>query len=201
MHQDRKPFQPFGGYESLRVYPLAELIYDATVVFCERFLADNKRTTDQMVQAARSGVRNISEGSGAAATSKKSEMLLTNVARASLKDELLPDYRSFLRQRGLPVWDKAHPNALEMRRRLKVRRLENLPKAAPGKVILTGQEGLVDFVRHAEPELAGNAMICAVCQATWLLWRQMQGQMRQFEGEGGFSEELYRKRSRRTGRG
>ena len=201
MSQDPKPFQPFGGYESLRVYPLAELIYDATVVFCDRFLADNKRTTDQMVQAARSGVRNISEGSGAAATSKKSEMLLTNVARASLKDELLPDYKSFLRQRGLRIWDKDEPQTLEMRRRLKVRRADNLPKAAPGKVILTGQEGLVEFVRLAEPELAGNAMICAVYQATWLLWRQLQGQMRQFEDDGGFSEELFRKRSRKRGQG
>lgn len=194
MSNNPKPFQPFGGYESLKVYPLAELIYDATVVFCERFLSDNRRTTDQMVQAARSGVRNISEGSGAAATSKKSEMLLTNVARASLKDELLPDYKSFLRQRGLSIWDKDAPKTLEMRRRLKARVAEKLPKALPGKVILTGQEGLVEFVRCAEPELAANAMICAIYQATWLLWRQMQGQMRQFEAEGGFSEELYRKR-------
>lgn len=201
MNNKPKPFQPFGGYESLRVYPLAELIYDATVIFCERFLSENRRTTDQMVQAARSGVRNISEGSGAAATSKKSEMFLTNVARASLKDELLPDYKSFLRQRGLQIWDKDAPKTLEMRRRLKVRMAGNLPEPAPGKVILTGQEGLVEFVRHAEPELAANAMICAIYQATWLLWRQMQGQMRQFESEGGFSEELFRRRSQGRKRG
>ncbi|HJT81376.1 MAG TPA: four helix bundle protein, partial [Chthoniobacterales bacterium] len=67
------------------------------MVFCERFYAQDGRTRDQMVQAARSGVRNISEGSGAAATSRKSEMKLTNVARASLNDELLRDYEDFLR--------------------------------------------------------------------------------------------------------
>ena len=85
----------------LRSYKVAEAVYDATVVFCRRFFARDRRMADQMVQAARSGVRNISEGSGAAATSRKSEMLLTNVARASLSDELLRDYESFLTQNGL----------------------------------------------------------------------------------------------------
>jgi hypothetical protein len=79
---------------------------DVSVVFCNRFIDKRSRTHDKMVQAARSGVRNISEGSGAAATSKKSEMHLTNVARASLSDELLKDYSSFLTQRGLRVWEK-----------------------------------------------------------------------------------------------
>ena len=98
------PLLPHGGYEKLRSYKVAEAVYDATMVFCDRFVDKRSRTHDQMVQAARSGVRNISEGSGAAATSRKSEMLLTNVARASLSDELLKDYRSFLTQRGSRVW-------------------------------------------------------------------------------------------------
>jgi len=97
---------PHGGYRRLHSYKVAAAVYDATVVFCRRFLAHDRRTSDQMVQAARSGVRNISEGSGAAATSSKSEMKLTNVARASLADELLPDYESFLMQNGLRVWPK-----------------------------------------------------------------------------------------------
>lgn len=100
---------PHGGYEHLRSYKVAEAVYDATVVFCDRFIEKRSRTHDQMVQAARSGVRNISEGSGAAATSRKSEMKLTNVARASLNDELLKDYKSFLMQRGLRVWHKDSP--------------------------------------------------------------------------------------------
>src|SRR6476646_5835016 len=83
---------PHGGYQKLRSYKVAQVVHDATVVFCRRFLRNDKRLTYQMVQAARSGVRNMSEGSGAAATSRKSEMKLTNVARSSLSDELLRDY-------------------------------------------------------------------------------------------------------------
>src|ERR1051325_7454797 len=97
------PFLPHGGYRKLRSYKVAEAVYDATVVFCRRFLALDRRLTDQMVQAARSGGRNISEGSGAAATSRKSEMKLTNVARARLSDELIGDYDSFLIQNGLRI--------------------------------------------------------------------------------------------------
>ncbi len=92
MNQPQGPFLPHGGYRKLRSYKVAEAVYDATVVFCRRFLAHDHRLTDQMVQAARSGVRNISEASGAAATLRKTEMKLTNVARASLSDELLGDY-------------------------------------------------------------------------------------------------------------
>src|SRR5438045_3911089 len=100
---------PHGGYRKLRSYKVAEAVYDATVVFCRRFFADDRRMTDQMVQAARSGVRNISEGSGAAATSRKSEMKLPNVARASLSDELLRDFESFLAQNRLLVWMNCTP--------------------------------------------------------------------------------------------
>lgn len=113
------PLLPHGGYGRLISYKVAEAVYDATVVFCNRFIEKSSRTHDQMVQAARSGVRNISEGSGAAATSRKSEMLLTNVARASLSDELAQDYRSFLMQRGLRVWHKDSPEAVAMRERLR----------------------------------------------------------------------------------
>ncbi len=98
MDDSASPLLPHGGYEKLRSYKIASAVYDATVVFCDRFVDRRSRTHDQMVQAARSGVRNISEGSGAAATSREFEMKLTNVGRASLADELLPDYRSFLEQ-------------------------------------------------------------------------------------------------------
>ena len=84
--EDSDLLLPHGGYHKLRSYKVAEAVCDATVVFCRRFYAADRRMTDQMVQAARSGVRNISEGSGMAATSRKSEIKLTNVARASLND-------------------------------------------------------------------------------------------------------------------
>jgi four helix bundle protein len=103
---------PHGGYENLRSYKVAETVYDATVVFCDRFIDKRSRTHDQMVQAARSGVRNISEGSGAAATSRKSEMKLTNVARASLNDELLNDITKSV---GVPP-GSSHPRLALPRR-------------------------------------------------------------------------------------
>jgi four helix bundle suffix protein len=171
-------------------------------VFCRRFFAEDLRMTDQMVQAARSGVRNISEGSGMAATSRKSELKLTNVARASLSDELLRDYETFLRQRGLRVWPKDSREALAMRARLTHDRPAELPRARPGVVRLTGLFGLAEFVEKAEPELAANAMICAVNQAAYLLKRQIESLGETFVKQGGFTEKLYgaRKRGRLSDR-
>jgi four helix bundle suffix protein len=185
------PLLPHGGYEHLRSYKVAEAVYDATVVFCDRFLDKRSRTHDQMVQAARSGVRNISEGSGAAATSRKTEIKLTNVARASLSDELLKDYKSFLIHRGLRVWHKDARETLAMRERLKHDVAPALPPAPRGAVRLSGLAGLSEFVAKAEPELAANAMLCAVNQAAWLLRRQVEQQSRDFVEKGGFTERLY----------
>ncbi|MBI9085161.1 MAG: four helix bundle protein [Desulfobacterales bacterium] len=200
MNPVEPPFLPHGGYRKLRSYAVAEAVYDATVVFCRRFFPRDRRMTDQMVQAARSGVRNISEGSGAAATSRKMEMKLTNVARASLGDELLRDCESFLRQNGLRVWPKDSREARAMRERLREDHAADLPAAPPGKVRLTGLAGLAGFVAEAEPEIAGNAMVCAVNQAVYLLKRQVESQGRRFLQEGGFTENLYRQRKRERDR-
>src|SRR3989344_8502559 len=89
-----------GVYRNLKSYQGATIIYDLTVQFCNRYIDKKSRTHDQMVQAARSGQQNIAEGSQASATSKKSELKLLGVARASL-EELLNDYQNYLRQRGL----------------------------------------------------------------------------------------------------
>ena len=191
MSHSEGPLLPHGGYRKLRSYKVAEAVYDATVAFCRRFLAQDHRLTDQMVQAARSGVRNISEGSGAAATSRKTEMKLTNVARASLSDELVRDYESFLVQRGLRVWPKDCREARAMRARLMQDRAPKLPPARDGAVRLTGLLGLADFVAKAEPELAANAMLCAVNQAAYLLKRQLESQGKAFMEQGGFTENLY----------
>lgn len=196
MSEPDSPLLPHGGYENLRSHKVAEAVYDATVVFCDRFIDKRSRTHDQMVQAARSGVRNISEGSGAAATSRKTEMKLTNVARASLNDELIKDYKSFLIQRGLRVWHKDSPEALAMRERLTHDVVPDLPPATDGAVRLTGLAGLAQFVAKAVPELAANAMLCATNQAAYLLRRQVESQGRDFLKNGGFTENLYAARTK-----
>src|SRR3954471_11243695 len=104
-----------GGYEDLLAFRKARIVYDATVHFCQRYLEKRDRTFDQMVQAARSGKQNILEGSQASGTSKEAEIKLVNVARASL-EELLEDYRDFLRTKNLRLWTKDSREALFVRR-------------------------------------------------------------------------------------
>jgi four helix bundle suffix protein len=191
IQHENSPLLSHGGYRHLRSDKVAEAVYDATVVFCRRFIPKSDRTHDQMVQAARSGVRNISEGSGAAATSRKSEMKLTNVARASLNDELLQDYESFLRQNGLRVWHKDSRECRAVRERLQHDLIEDLPAAKDGAVRLSGLVGLAEFVGKAAPELAANAMLCAGHQAAYLLRQQLRGLAREFTEKGGFTGNLY----------
>src|SRR5437868_321682 len=105
---------PHGNYRELLSYQKAEIVYDITFRFCQRYLSKSDRTSDQMVQAARSGKQNIAEGSKASGTSKETEIKLTNVARASL-EELLIDYQDFLRVRDLKLWDKQSKEALFVR--------------------------------------------------------------------------------------
>ncbi len=111
MVEQRGFIDPHGGFRKLKSYQTAEIVYDATAAFCNRLIDRRSRTHDQMVQAARSGKQNIAEGSMASGTSKKTELKLVGVARASL-EELLLDYQDFLRQRQLPVWGKDHQQCL-----------------------------------------------------------------------------------------
>lgn len=171
-----------GGYRKMRSFHAALAVYDATVVFCDRFIERRSRTHDQMVQAARSGVRNIEEGSVASATSKKTELKLTNVARASL-EELMRDYQDFLRQRGLPVWDKDSPQAREVRVRLASDQSDG--------------SDVSDTVRIATPEVAANTLLCLINQASYLLHRQLDRLERDFLEHGGFTERLHAVRAQR----
>ncbi len=187
MHGKHDLIRPHGGYRKLRSFRCAREVYDGTVIFCERFLAKNFRMQDQMIQAARSGVQNIAEGSMASATSKKGELKLTGVARASL-EELLLDYEDFLRQRGLRLWDKNSPEAKAVRGRYKSDRSDQSDGSDPC--------GL----RTASPEAAANTMICLVNQTSFLLGRQLQTLEQGFVDEGGFTERIYRARqSKRRG--
>ncbi|MBI4038314.1 four helix bundle protein [Candidatus Daviesbacteria bacterium] len=173
--------QKHGGYRNLRSFQTATLIYDLTVEFCNRYMSykTNKsyRTYDQMVQAARSGRQNIAEGSQASATSKKTEIKLVGVARASL-EELLIDFEDFLRQRSLPIWAKDSPQALAIR---------NLSYKT-NKTYQTYKSYLT------EPEKAANCLLCLIHQASFLLDRQLQTLEKTFIQEGGYSENLFKKR-------
>ena len=178
---------PHGGYRKLRSFQSAQLVYDATVLFCDRFVDKRSRTHDQMVQAARSGVQNIAEGSMASATSKKTELKLTGVARASL-EELLLDFEDFLRQHGLKLWSKDDPRALEVRRRYQSDQSDQSDLSDPSDPY---------GIRTADPETAANTLICLINQASYLLRRQLQQLEQAFLAEGGFTERLYRERQAR----
>ncbi len=172
---------PHGGYQKLRSYQVAQIIYDETVIFCNRFIDRRSRTHDQMVQAARSGVRNLAEGSMASATSKKTEMNLTNVARSSL-EELLGDYVSFLKQQRLRLWPKDCPEALAVRAKYKSDESDKSDASDPYSI------GMLPA------EAAANTMICLINQASYLIGRQIRRQEELFLNDGGFTERLYRAR-------
>lgn len=165
-----------GGYRRLRSFQSARLVFDATVVFCDRFVEKRSRTHDQMVQAARSGVQNIAEGSVASGTSKKTELKLTNVARASL-EELILDYEDFLRQRGLPAWEKGSRKAELVRAKLQAGAF------TAEKVLL------------CTPEVAANTLLCLANQASYLLGRQIARLEADFLSKGGFTEKLHAART------
>jgi restriction system protein len=173
--------RPSGGYRTLRSFQVTTIIYDATVVFCERFIDKRSRTVDQMVQAARSGRQNIAEGSRASATSSQTELRLVNVARASL-DELLLDYEDFLRQRGLRQWAKDDPEARAVREVGRKHRSDRTDPPDPAVY--------APWLTHADPVVVANAVICLIHQANYLLDQQIAGLERQFIQEGGYSERL-----------
>lgn len=175
-----------GGYRKLISFQVSQLIYDVTVRFCERYIDVRSRTKDQMVQAARSGVQNIAEGSQASATSKKTELKLTQVARASL-EELRLDYDDFLRQRGGPVLLPDHPALCRFRER-QCSSLADVQGWAAEEHVKTGLGYAV---------LAANGAMSLLNVACHLLDRQVRRLADDFENQGGFTERLYRVRSER----
>ncbi len=168
-----------GGYRNLLTYQKAEIIYDGTVYFCNRFFKKYDRTIDQMVQAARSGKQNIAEASMASGTSKETEIKLTNVARASL-EELLIDYEDFLRIQKLPIWQKDH--------RL-VSRLREI-NFTPNASYQTFQKA----IEHPEAEICANTMITLIRITSYLLSRQLRTLETAFLNEGGLREKMTKAR-------
>ena len=169
-----------GGYRHLFSYQKAEIIYDGTMYFTNRFFHKYDRTVGQMVQSARSGKQNIAEGSMASATSKETEIKLTNVARASL-EELQLDYEDFLRTYKLPIWDKNH--------RL-VARLRELNKSVPNPTYETFKKA----IEHESPEICANSMITLIKICTYLLKQQIKKLEIAFVKEGGLRERMTKAR-------
>ena len=170
-----------GGYRNLKSFQISRLVYDLTVRFCKRFIDRFSRTNDQMVQAARSGVQNIAEGSQASATSKKTEIKLTNVARASL-EELLLDYEDFLRHRKLPLWERSDPR----RKSIVQRRFTSADDAIAWIANVHRSQS------YYLEELAANTIHTLADVACALLRKQLRSLEQQFLKEGGFTERLYK---------
>ena len=170
---------PHGGYESLHSFQKARIVFDGTAHFCKYFIDKYSRTRDQMVQAARSGKQNILEGSQASGTSKETEIKLTNVARASL-EELLEDYRDFLREHHAEEWPKTHSH---------VRRLQQLNRT-PNATYATFQRA----IEHPDHVIAANVMIGLIKLTTFLLDRQLLQLEQAFLKEGGLRERMTRAR-------
>jgi four helix bundle suffix protein len=212
MNEPEKLIPLHGGYRKLKSFQVAQLAYDVTVRFCDRYIDKRSRTHDQMVQAARSGVQNIAEGSQASGTSKKTELKLTNVARASL-EELRLDYEDYLRQRGLPLWPREDARRAEL---IAARPATADDVAAWARAVHEGQDGQRGRGKTGQksttstkstkstkstvstyPEIAANGALALLTVACSLLDRQIATLERAFVEEGGFTERLYRVRSER----
>ena len=201
-----------GGYRKLKSFQVAQLAYDVTVRFCDRYIEKRSRTHDQMVQAARSGVQNIAEGSQASGTSKKMELKLTNVARASL-EELRLDYEDYLRQRGLAQWPREDARRAELiaARPATADDVAEWAQAVHGQDGQSGQHGRgktetkstasTKSTMSTFPEIAANGALALLAVACSLLDRQITTLEKNFVEEGGFTERLYRVRSERKMRG
>lgn len=170
---------PHGNYQELLSYQKSEVIYDLTFRFCEKHLKKGDRTVDQMVQAARSGKQNIVEGSKASGTSKEMEIKLTNVARASL-EELLEDYRDYLRVRDFVIWEKDSKEAQY------VRKLGSKP--------YTTYESYRTYVDTRPANVVANIAICLIHQANYLLDQQIRRLEQDFLKEGGLRERMTKAR-------
>lgn len=214
---DDRLIPKYGGYKNTKTWQLADLIYDVTVRFCNKYVDRRSRTHDQMVQAARSGCQNLQEGSVDSAVSRKIELKLTGIAKGSL-EELRRDFQKFLQHRELPEWPASHP-ALTRFKALRCATLDQFRAwvAAETKVekeradkhgrTRTERDAPCSGVRAGPcPSLspqdfpavcAANGVLSLLNLCIHLIGRQMEAQAEAFEKGGGFTERLYRRRSQR----
>lgn len=199
-----------GGYRHTKTFQMSRLVYDITLRFSDLYVPISSRTHDQMVQAARSGVQNLAEGSAASGTSKKMEMKLTSVAWASL-GELELDFEDYLRHWGLPQWQPNHPVLL----RFKQRRYQTLQDfrawiadeiRRPEAVHIRPCKSKSVHVSPCPPILRGtstrpdayaaNGALALLNLDRHWIFNQLGAQGRAFLEEGGFTERLYKLRTR-----
>jgi four helix bundle suffix protein len=172
---------PHGGYRKLKTFQLAQTTFDLNIFFCNKWIKSWK-LKEQMTGASRSGKQNIVEASQDSGTSKKIEIKLTSTSRGSF-EELLQDYEDFLAERQAEQWKKDDPQALEVRA---MRFSGRLDKSDWSDL---SEKGFLD-----DPEKFANLMICLIHQENFLLDRQLQALEQKLLEEGGFTENLYRKR-------
>lgn len=165
-----------GGYQNLVAYQLAVVIYDLTYLFVKKYINSYSRTTDQMQQAVRSGKQNIVEAS--LEKSSKMNINLTSVARASF-GELLEDFRDYLRTNDLKIWDKNDSRVLEIRKIRVTKDSANLSNWS-------------NWTNSAESFC--NLLITLISLETYLLDQLLRSLEEKFINEGGYSENLFRKR-------
>jgi four helix bundle suffix protein len=191
--KEKRPFiGPHGGYKKLRSYRAAEKMYDATVIFCKRFIDPYNRTYGQMIQAARSGKQNIAEGSMMAGTSKALELKLTGVALSS-QEELIKDYEDYLNDNHLRIWDKDSKEGLAGRQLCEA---DQAGRAEESKFL--------NYVRTRSAETAANLILCMTQQASYLTGRQIKRLEKDFVKNGGVKEQMTKARRaerKRTGDG
>lgn len=168
-----------GDYRTLLSFQKAEVVYDITFRFAHKYLSKGDRTIDQMIQAARSGKKNLLEGSKAGRTSKDTEIFLTGVGRSSL-EELLDDYLDYLRARDLPIWNKDSKEALFVRQ---------LGRKTPQSF-----EVYREFVETRPPEVIANIAICLIHQTNYLIDQQLLRLEKDFIEQGGLKERMTRVR-------
>jgi four helix bundle suffix protein len=182
-HDSQSSHEPLlpqrGDYRTLLSFQKAEIIYDLTFRFAHKHLAKGDRTIDQMIQSARSGKKNILEGSKASITSKEMEIKLTNVARASL-EELLDDYRDYLRARDLNIWDKESKEAQYVRKL--------------GRQTAQTYEDYREFVETRPAEVVANIALCLIHQTNYLIDQQLHRLEEDFIKAGGLRERMTRVR-------
>jgi len=194
------------GFRKLHSFTLATIVQLETLRFCRRFLSQDSheagtkfydpkgRQYDQMTQAARSGRQNIIEGSERSATSKDTEMKLTDVARASLS-ELRGDYEIFILDRGELPWSVHSPEA----KAVNAISLDNAPFAEDmvhesAKHALEQRKKYARWLDDKGPVIVANAMLIIIGRALNMLKSQIEAQGQRFEETGGFSERLMARR-------